>query len=297
MVINGETKVVGLFGDPVSHSFSPAMHNAAFRERELNFCYLPFRVRKDDLPAAVRAIASLGLRGVNVTAPHKEAVVPYLDELSPEAGFLKAVNTIENEEGKLVGYNTDVDGFLYLLQNNLGNIFPLEDAFLLGAGGAAGAVSLALAKAGVKSLVVANRTIARAEGLASLLIRGGIFEDGKVSIVKLDKNSLRESIESSTLIINALSEDPVELGFLPQQNLRGCKAAIDLRYSTPLAPFGKWAENNGILALNGLDMLLGQGVKAFEIFTGEEAPLRIMKEALQNAFKIGYKPVEKFFAG
>ncbi|MDO9534473.1 MAG: shikimate dehydrogenase [Bacillota bacterium] len=283
--INGETKVVGLFGDPVSHSFSPAMHNAAFRDRKLNYCYLPFRVSKVDIPGAVRAIAFLGFKGVNVTAPHKEAVIPYLDELSPEAEFLKAVNTIKNEEGRLIGYNTDVDGFLYLLQNNLGNAFPLKEALLLGAGGAARAVSLSLAKAGLKSLVIANRTTARAEELASLLMRGGIFEDGMIKIEKLEKNFLQESIGSSSLIINALSEDPVELEFLARQNLRGCRAAVDLRYSPPQTPFGRWAGDNGFLAINGLDMLLGQGVKAFEIFTGEEAPSLIMKEALQNTLK------------
>lgn len=284
--VNGDTKVVGLFGDPVSHSFSPAMQNAAFMERELNFRYLPFRVSKDDLPAAVRAIASLGFMGVNITAPHKEAVIPYLDELSPEAGSLKAVNTIKNEEGRLIGYNTDVDGFLSLLRNNLENAFPLKEAILMGAGGAARAVSLSLARAGLKSLVVANRTTARAEELASLLIRGGTFEDGKVKIVKLEKNFLKQSIGSSALLINALSEDPVELGFLAGQNLQICRAAVDLRYSPPQTSFVKWAENKGMMAINGLDMLLGQGVKAFEIFTGEEAPLQIMKEALQNTLKI-----------
>ena len=281
--INGETKVVGLFGDPVSHSFSPTIHNAAFREKGLNLYYLPFRVSKDDLPAAVRAIAFLGFKGVNVTAPHKEAVIPYMDELSSEADFLKAVNTIKNEKDRMVGYNTDVDGFLYLLQNNLGNAFPLKEALLLGAGGAARAVSLALAKAGFESLVIANRTTARAEELASLLMWGGIFNAGKVKIVKLEKNFRQENIESSALIINALSEDPVKLGYLAMQNLQGCRAAVDLRYSPLQTPFGKWAENKGILAINGLDMLLGQGIKAFEIFTGEEAPSQIMKEALQNA--------------
>ena len=287
--INGETKLVGLFGDPVSHSFSPAMHNAAFREKDLNLCYLPFQVRKDDLPGAVRAIAYLDFKGVNVTAPHKEAVIPYLDELSPEASFLKAVNTIKNEEGRLIGYNTDVAGFLYLLQNNLGNDFQLKEGLLLGAGGAARAVSLSLAKAGLKSLVIANRTLARAEELAALLIQGGIFKDGKIKIVKLEKNFIKESIgsnESISLLINALSDDPVELGFLAEQNLQGCSAAIDLRYSPSHTPFGKWSEKKGFLTINGLDMLLGQGVKAFEIFTGAEAPLQIMKKALQNTLKL-----------
>jgi shikimate dehydrogenase len=290
MAIDGETKVVGLFGDPVGHSLSPAMHNAAFGERGLNFCYLPFRVRREDLPAAIKAIASLGLRGVNVTAPHKESVVSYLDELSPEAGFLKAVNTIENNGGKLAGCNTDVDGFFFLLQNNLGKAFPAEKACLLGAGGSARAVSLALARAGVSSLVIANRTVARAEGLASLLIEGKIFEEAEVRVVKLDKKPLQEEIVSSTLIINTLSKDPVELGLLPQEEMRSCQAAIDLRYNPPETSFIKWAKRCGARGINGLDMLLGQGLKAFEIFTGEKAPLQIMREALIKAVKIYHHP-------
>ena len=108
--INGDIKIVGIYGDPVKHSLSPAMHNAAFRAKGLNYCYLPFLVRRDKLPAAMKAITSLNMQGVNITAPHKEAAIPFLDELSPEVSFLKAVNTVVNREGKLTGYNTDVDG-------------------------------------------------------------------------------------------------------------------------------------------------------------------------------------------
>ncbi|MEW5921434.1 MAG: shikimate dehydrogenase [Bacillota bacterium] len=285
MIINGETIVVGLFGDPVSHSLSPAMHNAAFQERDLNFCYLPFHVCKEDLPGAVKAICSLGLRGVNVTAPHKEAIVPYLNDLSAEAGFLNAVNTIVNRGGKLSGHNTDVYGFLFLLQNNLGKTFSAEKACLLGAGGAARAVALALNRVGVKSLVIANRTTARAEHMASFLMENRILKDSAVSIIKLDKKNLQENAANATLMINALSEDPFELGFLPQAGLQGCRVAIDLRYHSLETPFMKWAAGNGVLAFNGLDMLLGQGIKAFEIFTGVQAPVGIMREALVKGLK------------
>lgn len=288
MEINGNTKIVGLFGDPVSHSLSPAMFNAAFRAKKMNYRYLPFAVRHDAVPAAVRAITALDINGVNVTAPHKQAVIPYLDGLSGEAGFLQAVNTINNEQGRLVGYNTDIDGFLHLLRAAGGVAASDPKAILLGAGGAAGAVSLALAKAGVKYLLILNRTPDRAERLASLLVDAGVFTPGKVEAAKLQQDFLCRHMNDDTgaaLIINALSADPVEMGFLTRENLRvrGGGMAIDLRYSAAQAPFARWAEDHGMRALNGLEMLLGQGVKAFEIFTGEAAPLPAMREALRLA--------------
>lgn len=277
--INGETKIVGIYGDPVKHSLSPAMHNAAFRAKGLNFYYLPFFVRRDDLPEAMKAITSLNMQGVNITAPHKEAAIPFLDELSPEVKFLKAVNTIVNREGKLTGYNTDVYGFLYLLQNNLGGAFTSARVLLLGAGGAAKAVALSLGRVKAKSLIIANRTVGKAKMLATLLTQGGYFNEKQVEIISLDRLD-RSSISGITLIINALSGDPVELGLLPPNNLPDCAAAIDLRYGHEQAPFKKWTEAEGIPFINGLEMLLGQGIKAFEIFTGVEAPLQVMQEVL-----------------
>lgn len=279
--INGNTKIVGIYGDPVKHSLSPAMHNAAFRARGLNYCYLPFLVRKNDLPAAMKAIISLNMQGVNITAPHKEAAVPFLHELSSEVTFLRAVNTIVNREGKLTGYNTDVDGFLCLLQNNFRDSFTTARVLLLGAGGAAKAVALALGRIKVKALLIANRTAGKAEMLATLLTRGGYFNAKQVNIISL-KQLCRGSISGITWIINALSEDPVELGLLLPDNLPGCSAAIDLRYGQRQTPFEKWAKAEGIPYIDGLGMLLGQGVKAFEIFTGAEAPLEVMQDVLRN---------------
>lgn len=282
--INGATKIVGIYGDPVKHSLSPTMHNAAFRATGLNYCYLPYLVRKSDLPPAMRAITALNMRGVNITAPHKEAAVSFLDELSPEATFLKAVNTIVNREGKLKGYNTDVDGFLYLLRNNFGNSFgnPPKSArvLLLGAGGAARAVALALGRIKVKALLIANRTADKAEMLALLLTGGGYFKASQVEIISPEQLG-GGGISDINWIINALSGDPAELGLLPFKNLPGCSAAIDLRYGQGQTPFAKWAAGRGIAHINGLEMLLGQGIKAFQIFTGAGAPVQIMQEALK----------------
>ncbi|NLJ56201.1 MAG: shikimate dehydrogenase [Firmicutes bacterium] len=284
--INGETKVVGIFGDPVSHSLSPAMHNAAFREAGLNFCYLPFRVSRGKVGPALKAVVSLGLQGVNITAPHKEAAKQYLDKLSPEADLLEAVNTVKNTAGLLSGYNTDVDGFLYLLTENFGrNAFAGRKACLWGAGGAARAVALALSRVGVRQLVIINRTVAHARVLAALLARGGVFRAGEIHILKWGERILPEVIGGTSLLVNALSSDPAGHGYLPVENLTECRAAVDLRYNPPQTEFMYQAAERGIPALNGQDMLLGQGLKAFEIFTGKKALPAAMRRALLQALQ------------
>lgn len=281
MPVNGKTKVVGLLGDPVSHSLSPAMHNAAYRAAGLNFCYLPFCVSREKIGPAMKAVVSLGLQGVNITAPHKEAAGKHLDELSPEASFLKAVNTVKNTAGRLYGYNTDVAGFVYLLEKNFGkHVFAGQKACLWGAGGAARAVALALSRVGVRSLVIINRTEAHAKVLADLLARGGVFRAGDICVLKLGARVSPHSMAGTSLLINALSVDPAGQDLIPLENMPGCRAAVDLRYNPPQTAFMHQAKERGIFALNGLDMLLGQGLQAFEIFTGERALPAVMRQAL-----------------
>ncbi|WP_338013959.1 shikimate dehydrogenase [Desulforamulus profundi] len=164
--INGKTRVCGLFGFPVEHSFSPAMHNAAYRKLGLNWVYVPCSVRPDCLEQAVQGITALGLAGVNVTVPHKQNVIALLDELDPAARVIGAVNTIVNVDGRLVGYNTDGQGFIRSLESEA-NFTPRgKSALILGAGGAARAVVIALAFAGLDSLYITNRTPERADDLA-----------------------------------------------------------------------------------------------------------------------------------
>jgi shikimate dehydrogenase len=140
MKVTGKTRVTGLFGYPVEHTLSPFMHNAAFEHLGLDYCYLPFSVHPDSLKTAVEAVKALRLAGVNVTIPHKEAVIPYLDTVNEEALFIGAVNTIVNREGTLTGYNTDGRGFMRALSEN--NISPdNKRVFVVGAGGASRAIS------------------------------------------------------------------------------------------------------------------------------------------------------------
>ncbi len=282
-MFNFETKITGLFGDPVYHSLSPQIQNTAFQAKRLNYIYLPFAISMEDLPSAVQAIPPLGLAGVNITAPHKEAALRYMDELSPEAEILGAVNTVICRDGGLKGYNTDVDGFLHLLSNMNPFLVKGEKVCILGAGGAARAVSMALAKAGATELVIVNRTINRGKKLLEMLCERWFYRDEALSLAPLKKEAFPQALSDCALVINSLSIDPVEMGLMFNCNeLNNLKAAIDLRYS-PLEPsFLRWASQKGCHVANGLDMLLGQGAKAFELFTGQEAPLEVMKNALST---------------
>lgn len=281
VIIDGKTTVTGLFGWPVAHSLSPAMHNTAFKEKRLNFCYVPFPVREENLAWAVKSISTLNLKGVNVTAPHKEAACSLLHRLSGEAEFLGAINTVIREDGgELVGYNTDVEGFRFLLQENLPQTeLQGARAVLLGAGGAARSAALVFARAGVGSLTIVNRTVARAETLASLLVEKGKLGRDRVEALPLEKERLKGLLNEADLVVNSLSADPFEIGLLSEEGPFP-PAVVDLRYNPPLPPFLEWAESGGAKAVNGLDMLLGQGTGAFELFTGKKAPAEAMRNAL-----------------
>lgn len=281
-MITGETKITGLVGNPVVHSLSPSMQNAAYRAAGLNYIYLPFAVPRDYLPGAARAVVSLGMAGVNVTSPYKEEIIPYLDELAEEAGLLGAVNTVVNSSGKLKGYNTDVAGVLYLLESAA---LPVEGekVCLLGAGGAAKAAALALAKAGARSIVVANRSVKKAQALKEELCNNGCCREESVELSGLDKDIFYKKLSGAALIVNCTSADPVENELLPPPGeLKSLMAAVDLRYNPADPPFLKWGLQAGCAAVNGLDMLLGQGARSFEIFTGRKAPVAAMKSALSE---------------
>ncbi|NLC12252.1 MAG: shikimate dehydrogenase [Firmicutes bacterium] len=279
MRLDAETKLLGLLGSPVRQSLSPAMHNAAFEALKLNFCYLAFDVKHSELATILKALVPLGFVGVNVTAPHKEAVISFLDCLSPEANSLGAVNTIKNIDGKLHGFNTDVYGFQYLLNKNFSKENLIGKICLLGAGGAAKAVSLALLKSGVNSLAIFNRSYSRAQELIHLFKKDEL-NIPEIKVFPLTREYLNNELADASIIINALSIDPFELGLMPAKISESIKGVIDLRYNPPLSQFLMWAQNQNVQAINGLDMLLGQGIKAFEIFTGLPAPQKIMENAL-----------------
>ncbi len=269
MDINGKTRITGLFGYPVEHTLSPAMHNAAFRDLGLDYCYVPFLVHPDSLADAVRGIRALNLAGVNVTVPHKEKVMPMLDEVSGEASFIGAVNTIVNSAGRLKGYNTDGRGFMQsLAENNIA--VDGRDVVIFGAGGASRAISYYICQK-AKSLSIYDID---KEKLGRLVRDLGQIS---ASVSMLEDASL---IDRYHVVINATplglkEEDPFP--FDPEL-LTKEKTVCDLIYKeTRLL---RKAGEKGCATLNGLGMLLWQGVFAFELWTGKKPDVKIMRDAL-----------------
>jgi len=274
MNINGSTRVIGLMGDPVLYSRSPAIHNAACRYLRLPYVYLAFRVEKAAVPAAVAAVRALDMAGMNVTVPHKEAVIPCLDELDISATRCGAVNTIVNREGKLTGYNTDGAGFLDALRETGFDPAGREVA-ILGAGGSARAVAAALLDSGVKKLAVINRTAAKAEQLAQAL---GSPE--KIAVLPLVPQAAPD-LSAVELVVNTLSV-PFKSAGQWLLDLSSAAGALfyDLRYGAMPSAFLDYARQLGCPGADGSTMLLHQGARAFTLITGHAAPLAVMRRAL-----------------
>ncbi len=281
MKITGKTKIVGIFGYPIEHTFSPLMHNAAFSALGLDYCYVPFEVRPQDLKRAVEGIRTLNIRGVNITVPHKEAVIKYLDVLSKEAKLIGAVNTIENRNGKLIGHNTDGRGFIKSLWEDARTKVKRKRVLLLGAGGAGKGVAVSCALEGASEVVIANRTIKKAEELAKYL--SWHFKKIKFFAIPLEKHKILNAIVKTDILINATSLGLQGKGLLPlsQKDLHSGLVIYDLIYNPKITPLLKIAGRAGVKkAVNGLGMLIYQGALAFQIWTGRRPHIKAMKNAI-----------------
>lgn len=272
----------GLIGWPVGHSKSPAMHQAAFRAAGVDGVYVLLPVHPDDVGEAVRGLRALGFRGVNVTVPHKQAVMPFLDTLTPEARAIGAVNTIlVQENGTLLGHNTDAAGFLSDLESKIGvpDATKISEALILGAGGSARAVTYALARSGVPTRVLARRP-EQAQALAQALrphTRAGMIHPHAWT-------HLPELAANATLIVNCTplgmtphtdaSPWPENLSFRPEHII------YDLVYNPPQTRLMSQALAAGARAFNGLGMLIHQGALAWELWTGLPAPIEAMQQAI-----------------
>ena len=283
--ISGETKICGLIGDPVGHTMSPAMHNAAFEKLGLDYVYFPLRVRQEELGATVKGMKALKIRGFNVTIPHKVAVIPFLDELDSLAEKIGAVNTIVNDSGFLKGYNTDAAGFLQALFEK--HIEPVgKNVVVLGAGGASRAVSFALAGRGAH-LVILNRRLEMdwAEALAAKI--SAVFQK-KVEAVELVEANLARVLEKADILVNATSvgmspgidETPVN-----SRLLKPALVVVDIVYNPVKTRLLKEAEQVGAATISGLDMLVWQGALAFKLWTGQEALVGLMKETVSRGLQ------------
>ncbi len=272
MRISGKTRILGLIGYPVEHSLSPSMHNAAFDHLGLDYCYVTFPVRPDLLEDAVKAIRALNLKGVNVTVPHKERVIPFLDVVDEEASFIGAVNTILNDNGVLRGFNTDGRGFMESLKD-AGVDIKDRRIIIIGAGGASRAIGFYLCREAM-ALGITDIEIEKTSRLVNDLKR---LKDNVYIIDRItDLKETDTIINATPLGLKDTDPCPVDISMIT-----GDKVVCDLIYrDTPLL---RAARQKGCKTINGLGMLLYQGVLAFEIWTGQKAPVEIMRAALKTS--------------
>ena len=271
---------VGVIGDPVAHSLSPAIHQPALDALGIRASYERWHTSSDDLPARIASLRSPETLGASVTVPHKVAVMPLLDEIARSASDAGAVNTIINREGRLVGENTDVYGFAASLAETWGNgTFGTNAALVLGAGGAARAVVLGLHGLGVPDIPVVNRGQCRVRGLAADL------RSVPLAIGDPEPDALAEALRRTSVLVNATSlgwkqgETPLSLDLVG--NLPTRAIVVDLTYrDTDLLVA---ARADGYRTLDGLAMLVHQGAKALEMWTGKTSPLAVMREAALRA--------------
>ena len=275
-LISGRTRICGIIGDPIEHSMSPVMHNAAFKNKGVDYVYLPFRVKKKELGKAIEGMRALNIRGLNITIPHKVAVIQFLDELDPLADKIGAINTIVNDSGVLTGYNTDATGFLQALLER--GIEPKgKSVVILGAGGASRAISFILAERG-SSLVILNRTWNKAKVCADRISE---VSQSEATALKLNRGNLTTALSQADILVNATS-----VGMSPNINetpvtsnlLKPSLVVFDIVYNPIKTRLQREAEAVSAKTISGLDMLVWQGALAFEKWAGLKAPIGVMRE-------------------
>ena len=284
--INAHTKLCAVIGNPVEHSLSPAIHNAAFQKLGLNYVYLALHV--EDLPGAVAGMRAFGnLRGFSVTIPHKVAIIPFLDEVEPTAKLIGSVNTIVVEQGKLIGSNTDASGALRALKEG-GAPLKGQRVLMLGSGGAARAIAFALAMEPATS---------RIEGLTIL----GVLEDERRRLAvdvrtktplqadegPMTDDTLREAIRESQVLIHCTPvgmHPKVKDSCVPSKFLEPHLTVMDIVYNPLDTQLLQDAEAAGCKTIRGIEMFLYQAIGQFELWTGQKAPTDVMRAVLESSF-------------
>mgnify|MGYP001057903078 CR=1 FL=1 len=283
MNISGKTRVCAVIGDPVEHSLSPCIHNAAFQHLQLDYVYVAFPVKRGDLRTAIQGMRSLKIHGLNVTTPHKLEVTQHLDHLDESAKNVGAVNTILNAGGELIGYNTDGKGALLALEANQGELSD-KKILILGAGGASRSISYTLAQE-ARELVVLNRTVEKAERLVKELLT---TFGNKVRYGELSRGHIKVELEDTDILINATT-----VGMHPNEDetsvdrdlLRSNLTIFDLVYHPPETRLLRDAKASGARTIDGLAQLVYQGAVSFEIWTGKRAPVDVMMKAAREKLK------------
>ena len=301
-MVDGKTKILGVIGDPIEHTFSPAMHNAGLKELGLNYIYLPFHVKPDKLHLAIEGAKSLGIEGLNVTIPHKSNVMKHLDDIDQVASMIGAVNTIQfnydennessNQDNEInvttKGFNTDGYGCVRAIQEKT----DVKDkkVTITGAGGAARAIAFQMANSGISQLSILNRNGSKAESLASDL-RTNLASIGiDINIQAYDLHNLGKELSDSDIFI-----DTTPIGMYPNVNDKPIASADmmhedlvvnDIVYTPMETSLIKEAKKANAEVVYGYKMLLYQGIRSFEIWLGQEAPVDVMEKSLLDALGI-----------
>ena len=277
--VSGKSAVYGLIGDPVDHTMSPTIQNAAFRSAGLNAVYVPFRVEGPGLRLAVQGLRALGVRGFNITAPHKISILRFIDEVETKAAQIGSINTVTNDQGLLTGFDTDGPGALNALRE--AGVSPNGKAVLLfGAGGAGRAIAYALAEHDC-AITLVNRTISRAKRLAKSLHRSFGISSHYHPLAGRD---LHDFVNRADVIVNASSMGMGGANNIPigRRCLRADHCVFDIVYKPVQTKLLRNAAHAGAKTINGLDMLVNQGACSFELWTGRKAPILEMRHAIDQ---------------
>lgn len=280
---NYRAELTGVFGDPVDDNPTGVVEEAAFAAKNLNYRYLTVRVLPENLGKAMDSVRIFGMKGINLTMPHKIEVIPYLDELSPAAKIIGAVNTVIQKDGKLYGENTDGKGFVTALKNS-GETLDGKKVTILGAGGAARAIAVECALNGAVHINIINRSVKKGEELAAL-----IQSETNSGAQYLNWERNMEIPADTDILINATS-----IGFSPNltdkpdidyTTIIGKMCVCDVIFNPAETLFLKAASQNGAKTVTGLGMLVQQAALNFTLWTGVDAPVKVMEEALKREFE------------
>ncbi|ACC82608.1 shikimate dehydrogenase [Nostoc punctiforme] len=289
-LITGKTKLLGVIGHPVEHSLSPAMHNAAIANLGLDYVYLPFPIAPENLEVAIAGFAVIGVVGFSVTIPHKQAIMPLLSEITPLAQMIGAVNTVSRQNNQWVGTNTDIEGFIAPLQTTYKQDWSQKVAVILGNGGAARAVVAGCHQLGFAKIHVVGRNVQRLQEFRDSWSNSPISENLQVH----QWEELSKLIPQANLLVNTtpigmypkVDESPLSIEEIA--NLPTGAIAYDLIYIPKPTQFLELAQKQGAIAIDGLEMLVQQGVAALKIWLQQEnIPVEVMRQALLNQLGLG----------
>ena len=272
------TKTFAVIGDPIDHSLSPIIHNSAFRELDLDYTYIAYKIPKNELSYGLDALKKIKITGFNVTIPHKIDIMKFLDYMDEDSKTIGASNTVINQNGILTGYNTDMQGFLEPIMQREINI-KNSNVLLFGAGGAARAIAVAFAKQNAKKITIVNRTLERGKEIKELVSKLGLNSD-VINFEDFDGDENKYDFVVNSTSIGMKNENfPISVELIDENSV-----IYDIVYKPINTDLIKKAKNVNALIIYGYEMLLGQAVKSFEIWTDKKAPYDIMKKAILGGF-------------